>query len=123
MTSEIVKTLPSDFDIFWFSTSRCSKCTQKRANGWPVAHSLCAISFSWCGKIRSMPPAWMSIGGPPSSRSAIAEHSMCQPGRPGPTPASQVGSPGLVAFHSTKSRASSFSYSSESTRAPLWMPA
>ena len=35
---------------------------------------------------------------------------MCQPGRPGPTPKSQVGSPGLVAFHSTKSRASSLSY-------------
>ncbi len=39
---------------------------------------------------------------------------MCQPGRPGPQPTSQVGSPGLVDFHSTKSRALSLSYSSES---------
>ena len=64
----------------------------------------------------------MSIGGSPSRRSAIAEHSMCQPGRPGPIPGSHVGSPGLVAFQSTKSRASSFSYLSESMRAPLFMP-
>ena len=41
-------------------------CTQKRENGRPVAPSLCAISFSWCGKIRSMPPACMSIGASPS---------------------------------------------------------
>ena len=43
---------------------------------------------------------------------------MCQPGRPGPQPQSHVGSPGLVAFHNTKSRTFSFSYSSASTRAP-----
>ena len=33
----------------------------------------------------------------------MAEHSMCQPGRPGPQGLSQVGSPGLDIFHSTKS--------------------
>jgi hypothetical protein len=48
---------------------------------------------------------------------------MCQPGRPGPTPGSHVGSPGLVAFQSTKSRAFSLSYLSVSTRAPLLIPA
>ena len=69
-----------------------------------------------------MPPQWMSIGASPRMRSAIAEHSMCQPGRPGPMPKSQVGSSGWVAFHSTKSRAFSLSYLSESTRAPAWMP-
>ena len=47
---------------------------------------------------------------------------MCQPGRPGPQPTSHVGSPGLVDFHNTKSRALSLSYSSESMRAPAWMP-
>ena len=40
--------------------------------------------------------------GPMSSR-IMALHSMCQPGRPGPQGLSQVGSPGLAAFHSAKS--------------------
>ena len=53
---------------------------------------------------------------------AMAEHSMCQPGRPGPRRVSQDVSPGLVAFQRAKSRAESFSYSSESMRAPSWMP-
>ncbi len=42
---------------------------------------------------------------------------MCQPGRPAPQGESHAGSPGLAAFHSTKSRGSSLS-SSTSTRAP-----
>ena len=33
----------------------------------------------------------------------MATHSVCQPGRPSPQGDSQVGSPGLAAFHSTKS--------------------
>src|ERR1043166_2832811 len=66
--------------------------------------------------MRSMPPQWMSIGGAPSSRSAIAEHSRCQPGRPGGWTSFHVGSPGCVAFHSTKSRAFSLEYSSENAR-------
>ncbi len=48
----------------------------------------------------------------------IAEHSMCQPGRPGPQGESQEGSPGLTAFQSTKSRTSSLPYSSLATRSP-----
>lgn len=36
-----------------------------------------------------------------------AEHSMCHPGLPWPQGAPQTGSPGLVAFHRTKSRFSS----------------
>ena len=48
----------------------------------------------------------------------IAEHSMCQPGRPGPTAVSHDGSPGFGPFHSAKSRTSSLSYSSASTRSP-----
>ena len=47
----------------------------------PRAASVCAASFSWWGKIRSLPPPWISNGAP-SVASAIAEHSMCQPGRP-----------------------------------------
>lgn len=34
---------------------------------------------------------------------AIAEHSICQPGRPGPQGEGQEGSPGLEAFHNAKS--------------------
>jgi hypothetical protein len=37
---------------------------------------------------------------------AIAEHSRCQPGRPGPHGVGHDGSPGLPAFHSVKSRGS-----------------
>ena len=33
----------------------------------------------------------------------MAEHSICQPGRPGPQGLSQYGSSGLAAFHRTKS--------------------
>ena len=53
----------------------------------------------------------------PSSATAIAEHSMCQPGRPAPQGESQAGSPGLARFQSTKSSGSRFA-SSTSTRAP-----
>ena len=42
-----------------------------------------AISFSWCGKTRSRPPPWMS-NSCPRYRQHMAEHSMCQPGRPRP---------------------------------------
>ena len=35
-----------------------------------------AISLSWCGNERSMPPEWMSILSPNLS-TAIAEHSIC----------------------------------------------
>ena len=48
----------------------------------------------------------------------MAEHSMCQPGRPGPIAVSHDGSPGFGAFHSAKSRTSSLAYSSASTRSP-----
>ncbi len=36
----------------------------------------------------------------------MAEHSRCQPGRPGPHGVGQDGSPGLAPFHSVKSRGS-----------------
>ena len=79
----MVKKLPSDFDIFSLSMLRNPLCIQTLTNGTPLAPSLCAISFSWCGNCRSMPPPWMSKCSP-SSALHIAEHSMCQPGRPGP---------------------------------------
>ncbi len=55
----------------------------------------------------------------------MAEHSMCQPGRPRPKGASQWAHSGSssFAFQRTKSRAFSLSYLSVSTRAPAWIPA
>ena len=54
----------------------------------------------------------------------MAEHSMCQPGRPRPKGASHCAQAGSsdFAFQSTKSRAFSLSYLSVSTRAPAFMP-
>ena len=52
---------------------------------------------------------------------AMAEHSMCQPGRPGPRAVSHDCSPGLTAFQRAKSRSASLSYSPTSTRAPSSM--
>ena len=48
----------------------------------------------------------------------MAEHSICQPGRPSPIEVDHEGSPGFAPFHSAKSRTSSFAYSSASTRSP-----
>ena len=65
-----------------------------RTKRLPVAASDCAISFSWCGKMLSTPPQWMSKLSP-SSVMLIAEHSMCQPGWPradARVPADLVGS-------------------------------
>ena len=55
----------------------------------------------------------------------MAEHSMCQPGRPFPKGASHCAHSGSspLNFQSTKSRAFSLSYLSVSTRAPDWIPA
>ena len=49
-----------------------------------------------------MPPPWMSKL-VPSSASDIAEHSMCQPGRPRPQGLSQPGVAASEGFHRTKS--------------------
>src|SRR6476619_7615712 len=48
----------------------------------------------------------------------MAEHSMCQPGRPSPMVVDHDGSFGFGPFHSAKSRTSSLAYSSASTRSP-----
>ena len=88
---------PVDLAIFVPLDCRCAQCSQVWTNGWPVAASLCAISSSWCGKIRSMPPVWMSNDGPRWAM-LIAEHSMCQPGRPSPIAVDHDGSPGFGAL-------------------------
>ena len=109
--------LPIDLAIFELLIWRCAQCSQVRTNGLPVAASLWAISSSWCGKMRSTPPVWMSNDWPRCFID-MAEHSMCQPGRPGPTAVSHDGSPGFGPFQSAKSRTSSLPYSSASTRSP-----
>ena len=67
-----------------------------------LAQTLCASSFSWCGKIRSRPPPWISTVVPSTSR-IIAEHSICHPGRPRPHGDSHPGCASALGFHSTKS--------------------
>ena len=66
---------------------------------------------------RSMPPVWMSKLAP-RYLMLMAEHSICQPGRPG----ADLGVPARLArrgpFQSAKSRTSSLLYSSASTRSP-----
>ena len=108
---------PVDFAIFAPLHWRWAQCSQVWTKVCPVAASLWAISSSWCGKIRSTPPVWISNDGP-RCRIDIAEHSMCQPGRPGPIAVSHDGSPGFGPFQRAKSRMSSFAYSSASTRSP-----
>jgi hypothetical protein len=98
--------LPTLFAIFSPSTCKKPLCIQTFAitSVWKAQHD-CAISFSWCGNTRSMPPPWMSKRSPRCFHD-IAEHSMCQPGRPGvamPDGDGQAGSPGFDGFHSTKS--------------------
>jgi hypothetical protein len=90
-------------DIFCPFTWTKPLCIQVFAiTGVLCAQRLCAISFSWCGKMRSMPPPWMSNTSP-SIAPDMAEHSMCHPGRPRPQGESQPGWSDVLGFHSTKS--------------------
>src|SRR5215813_1111397 len=79
--SRIQSVLPSDFDIFSAFRFTNPLWDQQCTKGLPVAPSAWAISFSWCGKIRSSPPPWKSKLSPRYCM-AMAEHSICQPGRP-----------------------------------------
>ena len=67
-----------------------------------------------------MPPVWRSNVSPRYFID-IAEHSMCQPGRPRPHGESQPTGPSLSshAFQSAKSPTFSLSYSSAAQRAPV----
>src|SRR5579863_633940 len=115
-TSRRVKKLPRDFDIFSSFTRTNPLCIHTLTKGVPQAAQDCAISFSWCGNFKSSPPPCRSKY-PPSKLVDMAEHSMCQPGRPSPHGEVQEGSPGLARFHSTKSKGSSLA-SSTCTREP-----
>ena len=108
--SRTVKKLPRDFDILRLSIFKNALCIQYLANCFPLQHSDCAISFSWCGNTKSSPPAWISISSPKYFLD-ITEHSMCHPGLPSPHGDTQNGSPSFFGFHNTKSRGSSFWFS------------
>ena len=87
---------------------------ERRVAGAP---QVCAISFSWCGNLRSRPPPWMSKCSP-SSCVDMAEHSMCQPGRPSPHGRRPGGLAGLGAISTARNRADRAWPSSTSTREP-----
>ncbi len=79
---------------------------------WPwdagqCAVSVCAISFSWCGKIEIGRAA---VDVELVARVALAHRRALDvpAGRPGPHGLAQVGSPGLAFFHSAKSSGSRF---------------
>mmetsp|Transcript_104569 Transcript_104569/g.320324 ORF Transcript_104569/g.320324 Transcript_104569/m.320324 type:complete len:239 (-) Transcript_104569:1006-1722(-) len=121
--SRMVTKFPKDFDIFSSPSPTlrtAAQCIQVCEYSFPLAASLCAISFSWCGNIRSGPPPWMSSVSPRCFL-AMALHSMCQPGRPRPQGDAQEGSFSFAVFHSAKSSGASLP-SPTPTRAPAWLP-
>ena len=112
--------LPSDLLIFSPLVVIQALCIQYDAKPCPAARDW-ACSFSWCGNRRSTPPPWMSKASP-RYLPAIAEHSMCQPGRPRPQGEGQdavVGSDSLRPFHSAKSRGSRLPRGSASCAASM----
>ena len=74
----------------------------------------------WKGQRTDLPPPWMSMTGPMWER-IIAEHSKCQPGRPGPQGLGHWGSPALAAFHRAKSAGLRLR-ASPATLCPAWWP-
>ncbi len=116
--SDIVQKLPNDLLIFSPSTFTMPLWIQYCTTGsCPRQHSDWKISASWCGKMRSEPPPWMSNLSP-RCLSDIAEHSICQPGLPSPHGLSHEGSPGFAIFHRAKSLWSLFPEPVLSTRPP-----
>src|SRR3989344_8317222 len=90
--SWMVTKLPRDLDIFFPLTVRNPECNQYLTIGFlPEIASIWAISASWWGKIKSLPPPCMSYC-VPKNFWVIAVSSMCQPGRPRPKGDGQDGS-------------------------------
>ena len=120
-TLGISRLLPSDLLIFSPEVVIQALCIQYDANGCPAARDW-ACSFSWCGKRRSTPPPWMSKA-VPRYLPAIAEHSMCQPGRPGPHGLGHAAVSGsdsfFQPFQSAKSRGSRLPRGSASSAASM----
>lgn len=82
-----------------------------------IITSAWAISLSWCGNLRSMPPVWISNVWP-NIQEAITEHSICQPGLPFPQEESHHGSPFFDFFQRAKSLGERFSLTALVVRSP-----
>ena len=101
--------LPTDFDIFSVGHLDHPVVHPDPRQRHPAGRLGLGDLVLVVGKTRSEPPPWIAKS-VPSSFSAIAEHSMCQPGRPSPQGEGQpVSSSALRAFQSAKSSGSSFS--------------
>ena len=106
-TSEsTTSTCPADLEIFSPPRSRNSLCIHVPTHGCTSStHSLWATSLVWWMRTWSIPPVWMSKR-LPRYLVAMAEHSMCQPGKPRPQGESHSccrSTPGGVSFQSAKS--------------------
>ena len=100
--------LPTDFAIFSSPSSTIPLCIQIRASGVPARGERLRRLVLVVGEDEVDAAAVDLELDAPSSASAIAEHSMCQPGRPRPQGASHaVSSNGFCAFQSAKSSGSS----------------
>ena len=98
--------LPSDLLIFAPSCSTMAVCSQTRTNGEPPVTRLGLGDLALVMREDEVAAAAVEVELGPRKRVLITEHSMCQPGRPGPHGLSQAGSPGACACHSTKSSGS-----------------
>ena len=76
--------LPTDLAIFSSPIWSIPLCIQICASSWPRPASVCAASFSWWGKTRSLPPPWISNGAPSTSRPSRSTR-CASPGGRGPT--------------------------------------
>ena len=79
--SSSVMKFPSDLPIFCPLMVIILLCIQYRTAWCPLEATDCAISHSWCGNMRSIPPPCISNFSP-RYFCPIAEHSKCQPGKP-----------------------------------------
>ena len=112
----MVTKLPSDLDILSAPTITHPLCTQCRANGRPSATAW-ARSFSWCGKMRSMPAA-VEIEALAETGRATSPRTRCAtPDGRSRRARPRSARPALAAFHSAKSSGERLS-SSIPTRAP-----
>ena len=112
---------PRDLDIFSPETFKKPVCIQYWTSGdLPETASICAISASWWGNIKSSPPPCMSYWAP-KYFSVIAVSSICHPGLPLPQGESQTGSPANSSPSRFFHKAKSLELLLESSTSILWV--